>query len=255
MKGRITKMYCILNSQGISFNYDRWLQYFKKNAKHRLNIDFSEETVLDKAIERLIFPSITAFQKGERSEGAYLRFAAKEFAREKNEGAYPEVVDLFIKEENYHSGYLAQYMNRHAIPRQKNSVLDSIFRKLRQVNGIHLEVMILITAEIIALSYYTALNNAVESKALKSICRQMLHDELPHVIFQSYTLSHFKSNVGNRIVRVLLMEFSCLMVWLFYRRVFVAGGYGLTLLLSESLGYLRQSITISQSKENEPPRQ
>ena len=97
----------------------------------------------------------------------------------------------FIKEENTHSAYLAQYMKWHRVPERKRSVLDSIFRRLRQVNGIRSEVTVLVTAEIIALSYYTALKNATKSSALKSICSQMLHDELPHVVFQSYTLAHF----------------------------------------------------------------
>ena len=74
-------------------------------------------------------------------------------------------------------------MKWHRVPEKKYSVLDSIFRRLRQVNGIRSEVTVLVTAEIIALSYYTALKNATKSSALKSICSQMLHDELPHVVF------------------------------------------------------------------------
>ncbi len=242
-------MYYILDSIFISYDYAQWTAYFKKNDRHRLNIDFTNEPTLGEEEKALIFPSISAFQKGEHSEGSYLKSAALKFAEKNNEPDYPKAIEFFIKEENFHSSYLAQYMNYHNIPLKSGGhngkLFDMIFRRLRRINGLHSEVTVLVTAEIIALSYYSALCNAAESKALKSICLQMLHDELPHIVFQSYTLGHFLTRPVNIFLRALLMEITCAAVWLAYRKVFAAGGYSFRRLLSESIGYLKQSVIIA----------
>ena len=74
----------------------------------------------------------------------------------------------------------------------------------------------------------------------------MLHDELPHVIFQSYTLSHFKKSTRNTFERIFLMRLSCRAVWTVYGNVFRAGGYTYRRFLSDSMKYLRQSFILSE---------
>ncbi|MGI6007909.1 MAG: hypothetical protein ACOX8E_10525 [Ruminococcus sp.] len=239
-------MYSLLNSKTASFTYKQWVHYFKRNAKRRLTVCFARETRLDDSYKKLIFPSITAFERGENSNGAFLKAAAAKFSDRIKDPSYAKAIEWFIREENIHSYYLAEYMGWHGIPRRTKVPLNRIFRMLRRTMGIRSEVTVLVTAEIIALSYYSALGNATESEALKSICRQMLHDELPHVIFQSYTLNHFKNTFLTDGVRVLLMEASCLAVWIAYGNVFRAGGYGFSKFLSESLGYLRQSMRLAE---------
>ena len=64
-------VYNILNSEFVKYDYDRWIRYFRHNSGQRLRIDFSGETELSSEQRKRIFPSITAFQKGERSEGGY----------------------------------------------------------------------------------------------------------------------------------------------------------------------------------------
>ena len=82
---------------------------------------------------------------------------------------------------------------------------------------------------------------------MKRICRQMLHDELPHVIFQSYTLGHFKKSARSTSVRIFLMQISCVAVWAAYGNVFRAGGYSFHQFLSDSFQYLRQSLELSET--------
>ena len=198
---------------------------------------------------KLIIPSVAAFQKGEHSEGKYFLKAAEKFAGEYKEPFYPEAVRKFIREENLHSAYLGQFMKYHDIVPGRESRLDEIFRKLRHIWGSHSETAVLLTAEIIALTYYRALGIVADSHALKLICRQMLHDELPHVIFQSYTLGHFREKTGARCIRTALLDISCTVVWLVYRRLFRRGGYTFRKFLAESKGYLRQSFMISDIKK------
>lgn len=228
------------------FTYKDWERYFKWNDHRRLNIDFSGEEELSGEIKQLIFSSIQAFQKGEGSDGSFLMKTVYEFVESSGETDYSEAMQMFIKEENWHSAYLRKYMDYHQVETTGTSFLDSVFRRLRQLGGLKCEVTILVTAEIIALTYYSALSNCTDSFALESICGQMLHDELPHIIFQSYTLSHFKVSAFDELLRILTMLVTSLFVWCAFHNVFQTGGYGFRRYIKENMGYLRQSIYLSK---------
>lgn len=221
-----------------------WTSYFTENHKQRLAVDFSHETGLSRKEKQLIFPSIRKFQKGEGSDGRYLLDFVKRYAEKNDDPDYVEAMKWFVIEENRHSSYLKEYMDHYHVPVCKRSLLDNIFRKLRQTGGLKCEIIVLVTAEMVALSYYSALSECTDSYALKSICSQMLHDELRHVVFQSYTLHKMKNRPFENLLRILLMELTVCAVWLSMKDVFLTGGYSFSKLLGESLGYLKQSIRI-----------
>ncbi len=227
------------------FGYKEWVAYFRANDKKRLEIDFSEEKDLPADKKSLIFPSIRAFRKGEGSEGRHLAEVAASWADRAGEPEYKEAMQWFVREENWHSAYLKKYMDFHHVKDAEHSFLDKIFRSLRQLAGLKCEVTVLVTAEMIALTYYDALSGCTDSLALKSICRRMLKDEIPHIIFQSYTIGHFNNGPAYRLARILLMEFTSLVVWCAYRQVFEAGGYGFGRFLNTNLWYLRQSMEMA----------
>lgn len=102
----------------------------------------------------LIQPSVRAFQKGEGSDGANLLRQAEIFSVKTGEKGYKKAIRWFIKEENFHSAYLRKFMDFHKIRPLKKSRLDDIFRILRKLGGLKCEVTILVTAEIIALTYF-----------------------------------------------------------------------------------------------------
>lgn len=230
-------------------NYKKfdWGSYFIVNHEHRLQIDFSEETELSEGEKALIFPSIQNFQKGEASDGIHLLHCVKRYATRNHDSAYLEAMKWFIREENRHSAYLKEYMDHYGIPERKTSVLDQIFRSLRKLGGLKGEVIVLVTAEMIALSYYSALSECTDSPVLKKICRQMLHDELRHIVFQSCTLNKIKVSPLENLLRIFLMEATVTVVWLSMKNVFQSGGYTFRRLLCDSLGYLKQSIDISKA--------
>lgn len=238
----------LMKSEMNQFTYEDWISYFSRNDEQRLEIDFSKEKGLSAAESSLIFPSIRAFQKGEGSDGSYLFQTAERFADKSGLPEYMEAIRWFVKEENWHSAYLRKYMDFYHIKVKEKSFLDKVFRKLRQLGGLKCEITVLVTAEMIALTYYDALSESTESPALKSICGQMLHDELPHIMFQSYTLSHFKNGMKDKLMRVMLMEITLLFVWGAFHDVYLAGGYDFIRFLKENLGYLRQSMLLTQRK-------
>ena len=235
----------LLNAKMARYDYLDWILHFEENDRDRLELYFTDEPELSRKEKRLIFPSVRAFQKGEGSDGRYLMETVEDFAEESGESEYPQAMRWFILEENYHSSYLRKVMDYYGVTVSKKNLLDRIFRRIRRGGGIRREVTVLVTAEIIALSYYQALKTCSSCPAIRRICNQMLHDEVPHVIFQSYTLGHFpKNNWANR-KRQILMRGSCYAVYLAYGSVFRKGGYSLRQLLSESLGYLTQSERIA----------
>lgn len=223
-----------------------WAAHFESNNNHRLQIDFTEEPELTPQEKKLISPSIQSFQKGEASEGRFLLHCARRYAGRNQAPEYPEAMKWFIREENWHSAYLKKFMDYHQIPARPHSFLDDVFRFLRKTGGLRSEIIVLVTAEMIALSYYRALAACVPSPALKSICRQMLKDELPHIVFQSHTLYKLKSHPLERLLRILLMEATMTVVWLSMKDVFLAGGYSYRRLAADCLGYLQQSIKLEK---------
>lgn len=236
----------LIKSRMNHFSYREWISYFADNDHKRLNMDFSQEEFLSVEKQSLIFPSIRAFQKGEGSDGICLMKTVENSIVNLEEPSYKEAMLWFIKEENWHSAYLKKYMDYYHITSQKHSFLDKVFRLLRQSGGLRCEITVLVTAEMIALTYYDALSRCTDSPVLKSICRQMLHDELPHIIFQSYTLSHFKNHFLYNFLRSLFTEITLLFVWGAFHSVYQSGGYSFLLFLKENLGYLRQSLYLSK---------
>lgn len=226
------------------FTYEDWARYFAENDKARLVQDFSREPALPSHVRKRIFPSIGAFRQGEASEGRYLRAAAEGFPVP----GCAEAIGLFIKEENWHAAYLARFMEHHGAPQPKPSRLDKVFRWLRRLGGLRCQVTVLVTAEMLALTYYDALGQGSGSPALSAVCGQMLRDEGPHVVFQSHTLRHYRNGPGTRLLRRVLMDGTALAVWGVCRKVYRAGGYGFARFWRENRGYLEQSIAITRRK-------
>lgn len=229
-----------------------WVEYFKYNNAHLIPLDYSLNNELNRGQKRLIFPSIKAFQIGEGSDSAHLTSVVKAFAEKSNYTDFPEIMRWFIVEENRHSQMLKAYLETYDEECEKSLWIDNIFRGLRKLMGIECEVIVLVTAEMIALSYYDALADATDSVLLKDICAQMLHDELMHIVLQSDTLNRISSsraeffNTISRVTRKILMSVTSSVVWKKYKDVFVKAGYTKKGFKDNCKFYLNQSISIEK---------
>lgn len=232
---------------------ESWAEYFAQNAAQAPRFPYEGGELLFDADRELVFPSICMFQAGEASEGHHLMEAVRAWCVESGDSAYEEAMCLFVAEENRHSQYLKRYMDRHGVTGDKVA-LDGVFRRLRRGGGLEREVTVLVTAEMIALSYYSALAEATGDPLLKAICAQMQHDELHHVVFQSATLRKLGPTRGGDRRRRLLMEATCMLVWLRCKDVLCAGGYGWQRFHEESMGYLEQSILITRTGHAYPAK-
>ena len=230
-----------------SFN---WIEYFKYNNSHLLKLDFDNNKELSSDEIELITPSIRAFQIGEGSDGKHLTKVVNKFATKTGYEDYKKIMMWFIKEENRHSQTLKKYMEIYGIEPVRKMWIDNVFRFLRKLMGLECEVTILVTAEMIALSYYTALSNATDSKLLKTICEQMLNDELKHVVLQSDTLHRISKERNKiiswsvRVIRKIVMRVTAFVVWHKYKEVFIKGGYAYKEFKSHCMEYLVESIQI-----------
>lgn len=208
-----------------------WLEYFRFNRENLLPIPWESSYRLSDIEKTNISNSIRSFQLGESSEGTNLLKAARVYAAMSGDTVYVEALKLFIAEEQRHAADLARFMKQQKIPLAQRHWTDTIFRKLRKLANLELAIVVLLTAELMALVYYKALGEATRSPALKQLCQQILRDENEHIYFQSEQLGKIRHQRSNwqlyctDLLHHLFFNATLLVVWLDHCKVFRAGGY------------------------------
>jgi hypothetical protein len=175
--------------------------------------------------------SIQQFQLGERSRGQRLLDRGKAFGNKVNDPCFVSALELFIKEEQQHSRYLADFMHSQSIALISRHWVDTVFRSLRGLAGLEFSLTVLVTAELIAVPYYRALRDATGSLTLRIICTRILEDETAHLRFQASMLARlaserlpFLTGLISGLHKVFLLG-TISVVWVEHRAVFEAGGY------------------------------
>ena len=188
-----------------------------------------------------ITPSIQQFQLGENSSGRHLLELGQRYGRAVNDPLFAGALDIFIKEEQQHSRYLAAFMQSHSIPLVQKHWVDTVFRRLRALAGLELSLTVLVTAEFIAVPYYRALRAATNSLTLKVICTRILDDEANHLKFQASMLARvagrrpaIAQSLFTRMHRLFLLG-TILVVWFEHRSLFKAAGYTFRRFVEETL--------------------
>jgi rubrerythrin len=86
-------------------------------------------------------------------------------------------------------------------------------------------------AEIVAVTYYKALHDATNSATLRTICRQILRDEIQHLHFQMNTLEKLRLKRSPLLrwlmhqVQRIFFAGTLLLVWPGHAKVYRAGGF------------------------------
>jgi len=210
-----------------------WLDHFDYHARNRSALPRQRTDDLTAHERRLIAGSIAVFQLGEQSEGRTLLRAAHRYEVIHQAESLEQVVALFIGEEQHHAALLGEFMDQHGIPRKEQDWTDGVFRHVRKLAGFELHLSVLITAELIGIVYYRALEAATGSRQLKALCHLIVADELAHVGFESDLL--LSAQEGKRpIVRAATVLAHrtfftgvSLVVWCTHRKVLRAAGYTL----------------------------
>jgi hypothetical protein len=218
-----------------------WHLHFLANQQNPGEMPWDDPYKLSSAERRAIQHSIQQFQLGESSEGRRLLTRALAYSLATNDPDFAEALTLFVKEEQRHSAYLLRFMRAQGIPKVSSHWVDSVFRRLRVLAGLELSLRVLVTAEIIAVPYYTALGRSTASRLLRAISSRIVQDEAAHLKFQSSMLSRLGATrrpilrrLIARLHRLFLLGTS-FVVWSEHGSVFRSAGYTFELFLRESL--------------------
>jgi hypothetical protein len=228
---------------------NQWIAWFQWNAENQAELPWTEEHNLPPRELAAVAASLQEFQRGESSEGRSLLSRGFRHAMESGDSDYYEALRLFIAEENRHGAYLGSFLIAHHVPLLQATPADNIFRFLRHLGGLEGAIRVLLTAEIIACTYYRAMAAATSSPVLKAICRQVLHDEYKHLRFQKERLEligikrpAWIKQLGTWLQSTMLMV-AILAIWPRHRVAINAGGYTFTAFLSETFQVYYRQIT------------
>ena len=230
-----------------------WVHYFKANDTMLMEIPWHLNESLSPREQRSIAHSIAIFQLGESSDGQHFMAAGKAYVEASGDTHYQDALGRFIAEERRHSRDLGRFMRTHNIPLLQHQWTDNIFRCIRKVAGLEVCISVLVTAELVAKTYYKALHDATQSQVLKALCRQICRDEVQHVYFQSGVLGRIRQgrSLGplwvTEKLHALLMAGTLVVVWLDHRHVYRAGGYSFWRYVRDTWAELRASLRISRS--------
>ena len=219
-----------------------WLAHFRSQAAHPRRVPATLDDTLTGRERRLIAQSIATFQLGENASGTHLRAAVHKHCGSPDQHGLVEIFDLLIGEAQRHASLLGAFMQDHEIPPRGRAVTDQAFRALRRRGGLEARLRMLVTAEIIGIVYYRALEGVTDCRRLQILCRTIAADELAHVAFQSQLLLQMRGG-RHGIAKLLssaweqgVLMAAALVVFATHRRVLKSAGYGLALFLHDCRG-------------------
>jgi hypothetical protein len=213
-------------------DFEIWLNHFEYHAQYprRVPPGFCDRLRPDE--RRLIASSIATFQLGEQSDGRTFLRAVQRFAHGRRIPALVRIAELFIREEQHHAALLRAFMEDHHIALKRTDWTDRVFRLVRRLAGLELYIYILISAELIAIVYYRALEAATNCQRLMVLCRGLVSDELAHVGFESQLLLALRADRAApvqalmRLAHRAFFAATASVVWLTHRSVLRQSGYG-----------------------------
>ena len=221
---------------------ENWHNYFKQNIVAAVDLPWQRENDLSLLEKSLIANSIATFQLGEHSEGRHLLAFATAYAQANDNPHIVPITKYFIAEEQNHAALLKKFMVLHGIKLLQKNWTDSVFRQLRKYLGFEVSVTVLITAEMLSLVFYDALEKATNSLLLKKICEKILRDEAAHVNYESELIEDIRrrKSVSAKLLAKLLHSFllagTILVVYFAHKRIINRGGYNLKRFWSSSWG-------------------
>jgi hypothetical protein len=167
-----------------------WVDYFRWNGSVAMRVPWYLGADLTDAEREAISPSARVFQLGGYAQDRRFMRCAQEWANRSGDSAYPEAIRLLIAEERRHLGVLGRFMEINGIAKIERGCTNGVFRRMRSAfGGLEVSIAVLVTAEILAKVYYPALRNATQSTVLRSICEEVLREEIAHLEFQTEQLA------------------------------------------------------------------
>jgi hypothetical protein len=167
-----------------------WLHYFEHNRANRLPVPWENGIKIEPHLREPLIRSLQKFQLGESGEGRKL----KRHAAKTGDAVYAAAIDLFIKEEQEHARLMANILRGLNAPLLTGHWSDRCFIFMRQLFGLHQELMVLLLPEMIAKCYFRALHDGSNDPVLRAVFAQIANDEDGHLAFHiEYLRRAFKN--------------------------------------------------------------
>ena len=148
-----------------------WLTYFRANAARRRPIPWEVGGKVNASQLAAIATSLQGWQLGETSEGRHLRRPRPGTPRSVGDPDLPAVIDLFIREEQYHGELLGRFLDLSGPGRVRADWGDSLFRAARySVTNMEVWTTPVVMVETLAVIYYNAVRRATDSPVLRVVC-------------------------------------------------------------------------------------
>jgi hypothetical protein len=212
-------------------DFEIWLKHFEHHGQSLRCLPSGLASGLTSEERRRIASSIATFQRGDQSEGHELLRAANDFAQAQSIPALTRIVELLIREEQGHAALLLGYMRDNDIAPKRTHWTDRWFRRLRRLAGLELYLQALISAELVGIVYYRALERSTNCPRLTLLCRVLVSDGLAHVGFESQLLLALRAGRTSplrALMRVAHQGFfvgTAALVWLTHGAVLRHSGY------------------------------
>ena len=175
---------------------EKWIRHFEKNRSGWTEPDWKAACELPRSLREPLAKSIAIFQLGESGDGTTIRRYAKKLEGITGMDNYDAALCLFITEEQRHAGLLAKVVGYLDGERLETQWSNSCFSKLRHFINLEFSIQILVTAEIIGMTYYAALGRHCGDQTVVALCNKLVRDEVKHITFHVEFLSERFSDSG-----------------------------------------------------------
>ncbi len=203
-----------------------WLNYFEQNRANRSPVPWEKGINVEPHLRKPLIRSLQKFQLGESGEGRKL----KSNARKTGDATYAVAIDLFIGEEQEHARLMANILRELNAPLLASHWSDHCFIFMRQLFGLHQELMVLLLPEMIAKRYFRALHDGTNDAVLRAVFAQIARDEDGHLAFHIEYLRHafekisFTKKIFALVIWRILFRATCVAVMLDHREILRAIG-------------------------------
>src|SRR5437016_12791371 len=116
--------------------YERWYRHFLENRDSPPAMPWHDSRQLSDVERQSVARSIQQFQLGEWARGRGFRRRASSHPVLSADPWFIRALELFIAEEQFHSGLLGRFLDREGIQRLNHHWVNGVFRRLRKMAGL-----------------------------------------------------------------------------------------------------------------------
>jgi hypothetical protein len=161
-----------------------WRQHFERNATRSVPfvVDATRGLTEDQVYELGL--TLARFQLGETGEGR-IAHEIRKFDDPAIDDDYREALGLFVGEEGRHARILGRCVRSLGGPRLSGAWTEDLFRHGRGLAGVRLKLIVLLSAEVIAVGFYGDIVEALPEGSLRNALEQIVNDEDAHMDFHT----------------------------------------------------------------------